>query len=274
MALWQHQPPGGQNGGGKTRRNCVWTPDHLASWERLRLLGASDLTNPQRRPFAVPPLREHAFFAPLSESLTARVEGLAYHREYEPRQIIYFPGDPCDHLYWVRHGAARITRASGDGRELTFRHLLEDDLFGEECLTAHKRHTTYAEALERSLLCLVRTDDFLRVIEAESELALAMAQHVTRRLLETETVLAETVFKPVRNRVAAGLLRLYDRTGRANEGVIRITHQEIANLAGSTRETTTAVLHGFKKDGVVRIANRRVTILDPVALEHLARSTS
>lgn len=246
----------------------------MASRERLRLLGASDLTNPQRGPFAVPPLREHPFFAPLSESLTARIEELVYHREYEPRQVIYFPGDPCDHLYWVRHGSARVTRTSGDGRELTFRHLLEGDLFGEECLAAPLRHTTYAEALERSLLCLVRTDDFLRVLEAESELALAMARHVTRRMLETETVLAETVFKPVRNRVAAGLLRLYNRTGRDNQGVIRITHQEIANLAGSTRETTTAVLHGFKKDGIVEIANRRVTILDPLALEQLARSTS
>jgi CRP-like cAMP-binding protein len=250
-----------------------WASGHMTSRER-QLVNVSEQAERIPSRTVSSSLRQHAFFASLSEPLIARIEDLVYHREYEPRQIIYFPDDPCDHVFWVRRGRVKITRVSGDGRELTFRHLIPGDMFGEECLAPSPKRNAYAEAIEPSLLCLMRADDFLRLVAEEGELSLAMACHLSRRILETELVLSETVFKPVRSRVASGLLRMYERTGRDNDGIIRITHQEIANLVGSTRETTTAVLHGLKKDGIVDMANRRVTILDPVALEHLARSTS
>jgi CRP-like cAMP-binding protein len=91
------------------------------------------------------------------------------------------------------------------------------------------------------------------------------------RVNETEQVLAETTFKTVRGRVAASLVRLRRKAPENERAVVRVTHQEIANLVGSTRETTTAVLHDLRDEGVVRTANRRVAVLDPAALERIAR---
>lgn len=218
-------------------------------------------------------LKDEPFFKPLSKPVLLRIENLVYHREYESRQIVFFPGDLRDHVYWLREGRVKITRVSGDGRDLTYRHLFAGDMFGEECLVSDGRRDAYAEAMTRTVLCLMRADDFRRVASEEGEVSYLLSQLLCRRVIDVEHVLAETVFKTVRSRVASGLLRLYERSSEKESGSIRVTHQEVASLIGSTRETTTAVLHGLKKEGIVSIANRRITVLDPVALEHVARST-
>lgn len=219
------------------------------------------------------PLQEEPFFREMSAGVVARLEAFVYHRPYEERQIVYFPDDPCDYVYWVREGRVKVTRVSADRRELTFRHVLPGEMLGEECLlTKRPRRDDYAEAMMPTILCLMRAEDFRRLLREEVELTRAVAERLARRVVELQQVMAETVFSTVRSRVASGLLRLYRRHHGREANVLRVTHQEIANLVGSTRETTTAVLHALREEGLVEIANRRITLLDPVALEHEARS--
>lgn len=215
-------------------------------------------------------LRDEPFFRSMSDALLTRIESYVFHREYEPKQIVFFPDDPLDFVYWVREGRIKVTRIFADRRELTFRHLLSGDMLGEECLVDRRRRGAYAEAMTASVLCLMRADDFRRIAREEAEVSLKVAQRLAQRITEAEDVLAETVFNPVRRRVASGLLRLYRRASEHERGTLHVTHQEVANLIGSTRETTTAVLHEFREDGILVMSNRRLTIVDPVALEHLA----
>ena len=217
-------------------------------------------------------LQDEPFFQSMSAPVMGKVEAVIYHRTYEERQIVYFPDDPCDYVYWVREGRIKVTRVSPDRRELTFRHVLPGDMLGEECLAARRRRDDYAEALESTTLCLMRAEDFQRLVAEEAELARAVAICLAQRVMDVEEVLAETVFNTVRGRIAAGLLRLHKRRNATGKVVLRLTHQELANLIGSTRETTTAVLHGLREEGIIEIANRRLTVLDPVALEHAART--
>jgi len=126
--------------------------------------------------------------------------------------------------------------------------------------------------LTQAVLFLMRAGDFRRLVRQEGELSHVLAKWLCRRVTESEEVLAETVFQAVRGRVASGLLRLYRRAPARDKGMLEVTHQELANLIGSTRETTTATLHRLRHEGIVNIGNRRVTVLDPVALEHAARS--
>jgi CRP-like cAMP-binding protein len=159
-----------------------------------------------------------------------------------------------------------------DKRELTFRHLFPGDMLGEECFVDRGKRGAQAEAMMTSILCLMSARDFRRIAREEKELSYAVARRLCERVHEVEQVLSETVFKTVRGRIASGLFRLYQAVPQGGQSGIRVTHQEIANLAGSTRETTTVVLHSFREEGILDIANRRVTVLDPLALEHAARS--
>jgi len=218
------------------------------------------------------PLEEAPFFREVSSRLRARIENYVYHREYEPRQIVFFPDDPCDRVYWVHRGRVKIATVRSDRRELTYRYLLAGDMFGEECLIKSAKRDAYAEAVEPSVLCLMSAADFRRIVRDEKEISLMVAKWLCRRVGDVEETLAECVFKSVRSRVASGLLRLHQRAPQKENGRIRITHQEIASLVGSTRETTTAVLHRLQREGMVAIGNRHVTLLDPVALQRVARS--
>lgn len=212
-------------------------------------------------------LREESFFRRMSDHTISSVEAYVHHREYESHQIVFFPDDPCDYAYWVRDGRVKLTRPSPEGREAAFRHVFPGDLFGEECLLGQSRRGMYAEAVSRTILCIMRADDFRRVMRDEVEISFEVARRLCERATAMEDVWFETVFKPVRNRVASGLLRLQRRMGG---NVIRATHQDLAGLIGATRETTTAVLHELQKEGMLETGNRRIEVLDTAALERIA----
>jgi CRP/FNR family transcriptional regulator, cyclic AMP receptor protein len=218
------------------------------------------------------PLHDEPFFSGISQAVVSRIETFIYYRKYEERQIVFFPEDPCDHVYWVREGRVKITRVSPDRRELTFRHLVPGDMIGEECLAKRPRRDDYAEALQPTVLCLMRSEDFFKLMGSEVELSHAVAVYMARRAWDIENVLAETVFSSVRSRIASGLLRLLRRQPGKKSGPIQVTHQEVANLVGSTRETATVVLHGLRDQGLIKLANRRIAVMDPAALDHIART--
>ncbi len=210
------------------------------------------------------------FFSSMSPPLVARAEACIVQRDCAPREVIYAPEDPCSHVYWISRGRVKVNRVSGDGRQLCYRHLVAGDIFGEECLVEREARSDYAEVIEASQLYQMLAADFRLLCREEVSFAYTVAQRLCRRSREVEQTLADTVFTSVRRRVASGLLRLYRQEQETKGDTLRVTHQEVASLAGSTRETTTSVLHGLRADGILRLANRRLTVLDPEALEQLA----
>jgi len=215
-------------------------------------------------------LGEERFFDGMSRGVVERLNAFAYHRRYEPRQIVYFPDDTADYVYWVRSGRVKITRLSVSGREITFRHLFQGDMFGEECLVRRLRRENYAEAVVPTLLTLLRSEDFIRITREEPELCYAVACHLCRRALDTETVLAELVFSDVRTRIAARLWHLCRREQTGEGGALTVTHQDIANLAGAARETATVALHALREEGVIAMSNAQIRVLRPDELRRLA----
>jgi len=217
-------------------------------------------------------VRAEPFFQGLSSTLLDEIESRAELQSLPARHTVYFPGDPSDSVYWLRAGRVKVSRISSDGRELTFRHFFSGDMFGEDCMLEGERRRNYAQALEPVELIRLSAADFRMLLSKEIDLTLAVAHANCQRVNDVEYVLSETVFRSVRGRIAAGLLRLY-RQGDEQNRTIRVTHQEMANLVGSTRETTTSVLHGLREAGLLEMANRRVTVLDPEALARLAQQS-
>lgn len=218
------------------------------------------------------------FFRDFSEQTLARVADCVHHREYELRQIIYFPDDRCDYVYWVRSGRVRVSRMTENERQVTFRHIIPGEIFGEECLLEAPTRDSYAEAMEPTLLCLLRADDFRRLANAEAQLGSRVAQSLCRRAQAMENVYADTIFKSVMARVAAciGRLRRQQMAVEPNNSddpnVLRLTHQEIANLAGCARETISIHLKAMREERILELANRRIKVIDAAALENKARS--
>lgn len=201
------------------------------------------------------------FFSDVSPSVISRLEALALQREYEPRQIIYFPGDACTYLYWIHSGRVKITRVLAGGRQHTFRHLLSGDMFGQELLTGQKGRLDYAEAMAPTLLTLVRGEDFLRIARTEPGMGIAVARHLADSLFLLEQTMCDTTELDASRRVACRLWRLCRQENRESPIALPITHQDIANLTGLTRETVTVILHRLRDAGMISLGNRRITVL-------------
>jgi len=211
-----------------------------------------------------------ALLSDLSPALRLRFAAMTQLRECQPQESIYFPEDPCDSVYWIERGRVKLSRVSPDGRVLSLRHHCSGDMFGEDCMSGWEQRCDHAESMEATRLRFMPAEAFRLLLDSELEFARAVLERISRRAREMDQLYAEAVFRPVRGRIAAGLLRLY-HLERPGGRTIRVTHQEVANLAGSTRETTTSVLHSLREAGLVEIGNRRVTLLDLEALRRAAQ---
>ncbi len=213
--------------------------------------------------------------AALPEETLKRLERLSEQRQYRRRQVIHFTDQPGDSLFLLASGRVKIARVSEQGRELTL-YLLEDGaLFGETgLLDANAPYELMAETLEDSLVVVFRRADILAALEQSLSATQALLRLVTERRLLAEDQVADLVFLEVPKRLAKLLLRLHDtqggrgtRVGQTLRG--KLTHQELANVIGSTRETTTLILNDFKRQGLIEFLGRRIVIANRLGLEQV-----
>jgi len=216
--------------------------------------------------------------AALPEETLKRLERIAEQRQYRRRQVIHFADQPGDFVYLLCTGRVKIARVSERGRELTL-YLLEDGaIFGETGLLGEDEpYELVAETLEDSLVVVFRRADILASLEQSLSATRELLRLVSARRSLAENQVADLVFLEVPKRLAKLLLRLYEsqggRNGRAGQPLNgKMTHQELANVIGSTRETTTLILNDFKRQGLIDFLGRKILITNRVGLEELVVS--
>ena len=211
----------------------------------------------------------------LPEEARRRLERVAEQRQYRRRQVIHFADQPGDYIYLLCTGRVKIARVSDQGREVTLYLVDPAQLFGEAALgETGGVYGVMAETLEDSLVCAFRRSDFLEAFQPSPQATLALLRLVNDRRTLAEAKIADLVFLDVPKRLAKLLLRLYDLTnGKRGDGLIttKFTHQELANMIGSTRETTTLVLNEFKRQGSIDFLGRKIVIRKRSDLETLLR---
>ncbi len=190
---------------------------------------------------------------------------------------IFFPGDPSQQVYLLKEGRVKISRLSEEGREVTIALLEPGEIFGELEVLGDAPRDTLAEALDDSKVCVVRKDLFLHMLSQKPELSFRLTKLIGFRMRKIESRVEDLVFKDVPARLAHLLLDLAKKYGKETpEGIslkIKITHQEIANLIGSIRETVSAILGDFKREGWIAFEGRQIKLLKPDKLKQRLEST-
>jgi len=211
--------------------------------------------------------------AALPEETLRRLERTAEQRQYRRRQVIHFADQPGDYVYLLCTGRVKIARVSDQGRELTLYLLESGTLFGETGLmAANEPYDLMAETLEDSMVCVFRRSEILAAIQESQAATDALLRLVSERRMQAENQVADLVFLEVPKRLSKLLLRLHDtpggRGGRGGQMLrVKLTHQELANIIGSTRETTTLVLNDFKRQGLIEFMGRKIVIVNREGLE-------
>jgi CRP-like cAMP-binding protein len=190
-------------------------------------------------------------------------------------ESIYLPGEPSEAIYFLKWGRVKLSHVEPDGRELTVSIFEKGEPFGEMALLKEERRSLRAEALEESRLCWLSKGDFLEFAREAPSLSLNIAKLIGFRRRKIENQLENLVFKDVPTRLARTLLELGEEHGtRKKRGTKigpRFTHKDLANLIGSTRETTTATLNGFEKEGIIEKGWASFLILDEAKLREKAK---
>jgi CRP/FNR family cyclic AMP-dependent transcriptional regulator len=220
-------------------------------------------------------LKHIRLFDGLSQTEMQEMERITRMQAVKKRQPLYLPGDPSSNVYLLKQGRVKLASTAVSGKEVTFEILEPGEIFGElEVLEGLPRETA-AEALDDTLICVIRREDFDKYLEAHPNITVRLTKLIGLRLRRIQSRVEDLVFRDVPARLAHLLLELRKTDGVPDGTSIRLrvklTHQEIANLIGCSRETVSTTLGQFREQGLIRMEGRLIAILNP---DHLTRLVS
>lgn len=210
-------------------------------------------------------MSEVDIFADLDDREMAEIASAAPMRQFAAGELLYSPPQPMERLFILKEGRVRIFRVTADGRALTTAIISPGTVFGEMLLVGQQMHDNFAEALDAVTVCVMSRGDVQRFLLSDARIAARISGILGDRVSQLEQRLSDTLFKSVPQRVARTLCLLAedDRRRPMSRGtVVSLTHEQVAALAGTSRETTTKVLNEYADHGLLRLGRGKITILD------------
>ncbi|MAG30008.1 MAG: cAMP phosphodiesterase [Deltaproteobacteria bacterium] len=207
-------------------------------------------------------LRAIPLFGRVSEG---DLEELATHlieRRFPKNATVVEEGLPGDYMYVIRQGRVKVTKASEDGREKIMNFLEAGAFFGDMALLGDETRSASVKTLEESVLLALSRRDFIDLIRQSPDLSLAVIEELANRLRETNEQARSLSFQGVEERTR----NLFERIARADEaGADRLltpalTHQQIADMVGTSRETVTRAIKQLKESGWLAQEGKRYVI--------------
>jgi CRP/FNR family transcriptional regulator len=209
-------------------------------------------------------------FSTLVQDDLERIAQFAVPREFEPGEVVFREGDASDTCYVVRDGRARALRTHRDGRSLTLATFGPGDIFGELALFEDEKRSATVEAIERTTAVAVLGPDMRRLMSEHAEISSRLVIALGRRLRETNERLSRQSFQTVQSRVAVVLSELVDQElveGKSGDVLVTATQADLAQLAGSSRESASRFLAVLERAGVISQGRGRLVVHDADALK-------
>jgi CRP/FNR family transcriptional regulator len=210
-------------------------------------------------------------FSELAEEELSRVAEVAVPRTLGTGEVVFREGDESDTCYIVRSGHARAVREHQDGRSITLANFGPGDIFGELAMFGNERRSATVEALDDLGLLAILGVDMRRLLREHPEIAVKLLGALAGRLRDTNERLTRQSFQTVQSRVAAVLAQLVEAARREGaperDVLITSTQADLAQLAGSSRESASRFLAVLERAGIITQGRGKLTVHDPAALE-------
>ena len=218
-------------------------------------------------------LKHIRLFDGISPSEMQEMEKITRMEEVKKRQPLYLPGDPSSNVYLLKKGRVKIANTASSGKEVTFDILDPGEIFGELDVLEDAPRSTSAETLDDALICVIPRKDFDQYLAMHPTVMFKLTKLIGLRLKKIQSRVEDLVFRDVPARLAHLLVELSKTEGVAEKQGIRLkvklTHQEMANLIGCSRETVSSTLGQFRDEGFLQLDGRTMTILDLKGLSRL-----
>lgn len=211
-------------------------------------------------------LRSSAILSSLNEDELNELAALSMERSFMPDEFIFWEGDTPEWFYIIAEGKVKVLKHSSLGKEFIIAFFGPGEIFGEVAVFENKPYPASAQSVTETTVIGIKKDDFLSFLANHPQVALKIISVLGGRLREAQGRLRDLAGERVEQRLASLLLMLSARLGTT----LPFTRQEIADMAGTTTETTIRVMSILKDRGIIRSARGKVIILDEQKLRLLS----
>jgi CRP/FNR family transcriptional regulator len=216
-------------------------------------------------------LRQVPLFATLLDEDLAQVVELAVPRAFRAGEVVFREGDASDTCYVIRSGHARAVREHPDGRSITLAQFGPGDIFGELAMLGGEPRSATVETIEEAGTIAILGPDMRRLLREHPDISIKLIAALGSRLREANDRLSRQSFQTVQSRVAGVLMQQVEAA--RGEGItdgdvlITATQTDLAQLAGSSRESASRFLAVLERAGIITQGRGRLTVHDSAALE-------
>ena len=209
-------------------------------------------------------LRNVPIFTDLTDSDLTKIASKMVPRVYEKGQMILLEESMGETFFIITEGAVKVTRLSADGREVILAILGESDFFGEMSLLDGEGRSANIVANEDAKVLTLSRNDFLDCLESYPKIAIALLEELATRLRKSDQQIESLSLSDSEHRIGIALIRLAGELGTIKQGHVTVKNlpyqQDIANMAGTSRETVSRTLKLLEDKKLVRRENRNLTI--------------
>jgi len=210
-------------------------------------------------------LKHFNIFDGMDEATMERINQMSSMATIRSHQPIYFPDEPARTIFFLKEGHVKISRLTPDGKEVILDVIGPGELFGEISFSRDDEPAgELAQALDDVVICTIKRTDFEDLLKQHPELNFQITKRIGLRMKKFEERVTDMVFKDVRKRLAAFLVRYAEEFGKIKGGIVTIrmhlSHQEIALLVGAARQTVTTTLNEFRSEGLIDFSRQGFVI--------------
>jgi len=210
-----------------------------------------------------------------NEEMQHVIEKTSAMKEIKKGEVLYLQGSSDRNIYILKKGAVKINKVTPEGRVLTLDLLKGGTILGELGAIEETERDETAEVIEDGLLCIMSKASFDEMLKIVPGLSIRLNKIIGLRRRKIENKLLDLLYSTVEERIAKTLISLLDDFGIPDGESyilkIKLTHQDIADLIASTRETTTATINKLIKEGLIAYEGKYIRIVDKDNIESLSK---
>lgn len=199
-------------------------------------------------------------------------EDISHHsmmKQPDKKQLIHFSSSAAENkIYFVKAGKVKISKYSEDGQEIILAILGPGEIFGELAITGQSSGDEVAEIVEDAIICELSTDDIQKMLENNPKFNLQITKLIGLKFKKIQNRLESLYFRSAPDRIREFIKELAaehgDKTGKGNEVAVKLnlTHEDIAKLTATTRQTVTSVFNELEQQGIIEYSRKQILIKD------------